>query len=119
MNTLEILMVINESIGWIFMIPAFMGCVYFIVMFSVSDEKAGREFFKKTWGRATAITIIGFIGCSLPSVEDLWKVRIGMIKLQLASPENIQKGADVIERLGAKLECKYLGCEEKKEEKPN
>lgn len=51
---------------------------------------------------------------ALPNIDDLWKVRIGLIKLQLASPENVQKGADVIERLGKKLECKYLGCEEKK-----
>lgn len=50
----------------------------------------------------------------IPSVDDLWKVRIGLIKLQLASPENIQKGAEVIERIGQKLECKYLGCAEER-----
>lgn len=53
----------------------------------------------------------------MPTVDDLWKVRIGLIKLNLASPENIQKGADVIERIGKKLECKYVGCEEAKEKK--
>jgi hypothetical protein len=64
--------------------------------------------------------LIGFLGgaiLSVPSIDDLWHVRIGLIKLQLASPENIQKGSDVIERLGHKLECKYLGCETKKGEK--
>lgn len=60
-----------------------------------------------------AILFFGAIAC-VPSVDDLWRVRIGLIKLQLASPENIQKGADVIERVAKKLECKYVGCEEKK-----
>lgn len=63
--------------------------------------------------------VVGVIFASLiavlPGVDDLWKVRIGLIKLQLSSPENIQKGADVIERLGKKLECKYLGCTENKD----
>lgn len=51
-----------------------------------------------------------------PTIDDIWRVRIGLIKIQLASPENIQKGADVIERIGQKLECKYLGCDEKKKD---
>lgn len=48
----------------------------------------------------------------VPSAEDIFRIRIGLIKFQLASPENIQKGAETIERLGKKLECKYLGCED-------
>lgn len=54
------------------------------------------------------------LGC-IPSVSEIWKVRIGLIKLQLSSPENIAKGVETIEHIGKKLECKYLGC---KEEKP-
>jgi hypothetical protein len=55
-----------------------------------------------------------FLLALIPSVDDLWKVRIGLIKLELASPENIQKSTDEITRIAKKLECKYLGCEKEK-----
>lgn len=51
---------------------------------------------------------------SIPTVDDLWKVRISLIKLELASPQNIEKGSEEIARIAKKLECKYIGCEEKK-----
>lgn len=57
-----------------------------------------------------------FLSC-IPTIDDLWKVRIGLIKLQLASPENITSAAETIERIGKKLECKYIGCDEEKAEK--
>jgi len=57
--------------------------------------------------------VVSLVIC-IPSIEDLWKVRIGLIKLELASPENIEKGADEIARIAKRLECKYLGCEDKK-----
>jgi hypothetical protein len=47
----------------------------------------------------------------LPTIDDLWKVRISLIKFEMASPENIKGGVETIERIGHKLECKYLGCE--------
>lgn len=52
---------------------------------------------------------------SLPNVDDLWKVRIGLLKLELVNKTNIEAGAAVIERIGKKLECKYIGgCPEEK-----
>ena len=50
-----------------------------------------------------------------PSLQNIWEVRIALIKLQLASPENVQKGTETIERIAKKLECKYLGGECKEE----
>lgn len=60
-----------------------------------------------------ALIILAFFAC-VPSINNLWTVRIGLIKLELASPENVKKASETIERIGQKLECKYLGCEEKK-----
>ena len=53
---------------------------------------------------------------SVPDVKDLWETRIGLIKLELASPNNVRAGVKEIARIGKKLECKYVGCgeEEKK-----
>lgn len=50
--------------------------------------------------------------CSFPTIDDLWKVRIALIKYRLASPENVQKGADEIASIAHKLECRYLGCKD-------
>lgn len=47
----------------------------------------------------------------IPDVDDLVKVRIALIKYQLASPGNVKEATDTIERIGKKLECKYLGCD--------
>jgi hypothetical protein len=47
---------------------------------------------------------------------NLWEVRIGLIKLELASPQNVQASVEEITRIGKKLECKYLGCDESKKD---
>lgn len=59
--------------------------------------------------------LVGMLA-SIPTIDDIWKVRIGVLKLQLASPQNIQKGAEEIARIGHRLECQYLGCEEEKKQ---
>ncbi len=50
----------------------------------------------------------------LPSANDLWRARIALLKYEIAAPENVKSGAAEIERIARKLECKYLGCDEKK-----
>ena len=77
--------------------------------FSDRDERNAQEakqrFFKVIkWAPILVITII-------PSINDLWEIRISLIKYQLASPQNVQKGAEEIGRIAKKLECKYLGCD--------
>lgn len=70
--------------------------------------KMGKLIFR----RGILATVIFTILACIPTVDSIWKVRIGLIKLQLASPANVQKSANVIERIGHELECKYLGCEQ-------
>lgn len=60
---------------------------------------------------------LGIVAC-IPSVDQLWKVRIALIKYQLASPKNIERGSEEIARIAKKLECKYLGCDEDKKDSP-
>lgn len=55
------------------------------------------------------IFLVLTIFTNIPSPDKIIKVRIALIKLQLTSPKNVGKAAAVIERLGKKLECKYLG----------
>ena len=64
----------------------------------------------------TIILIIFLPLTLIPNTDTLWKARIGLIKLSLASPENITKGTEEIGRIAKKLECKYIGCQEEKKQ---
>lgn len=73
----------------------------------------------KAWygGFKLALAIVLICGplAMIPSLTDIWRVRLALLKFELVSPESIKSGAETIERIGKKLECKYLGCEEKKD----
>jgi hypothetical protein len=53
------------------------------------------------------LIISAIIGC-IPCADHLWKVRLSLIKLELASPENVKATTDHIDRIAKDLECKYL-----------
>lgn len=62
----------------------------------------------------------GLVAC-VPDVDDLWKVRVGLIKLELSSPENIkalvnpdtiEKGKELIGKIGSDVYCKYVPSSE-------
>ena len=71
--------------------------------------------YKRLFKRAAIATVLFAVLTAIPNVDDLWQARIALLKLELASPENVQKGTEEIARIARKLECKYLGCEEEKE----
>ena len=56
---------------------------------------------------------IGLIVGLLPSHDRILSVKIEKIKNEAVTEENLRQGVEVIERIGKKLECKYLGCEKK------
>jgi len=76
---------------------------------SQDRNRAIRDRFVKKW---PFMLILALLTC-FPGPDDLWKIRISLIKYQLASPENVKKASDEIIQIGKKLECKYLGCEKK------
>jgi hypothetical protein len=86
--------------------------------FNDKDEESLNARMPKIRSKLIAWIIVSAVVTCVPTIDDLWKVRIGLIKYQLASSENVQTGVDTIERIGKKLECKYLGgCDEKKPER--
>src|ERR1043165_3453297 len=82
-------------------------CAYFgAVTEDCDDIKKGAS---TVWKFSVKVLIVSSLLYCVPSVDDVWKVRVGLLKFQLASPENIEKGTKVIERIAGELECKYLG----------
>lgn len=60
--------------------------------------------------------VTGLVACA-PDIDDIWKVRVGFIKFQLASPENIQaivnpenitKAKEIIASIGQDVYCKHV-----------
>lgn len=84
------------------------------VTFDERDKKQADQVMKGVLSKWPFILPLLLL-CCMPRVDDLWKIRISLIKLELSSPENLNKASVDIERIGHKLECKYLGCD--KEEK--
>lgn len=84
-----------------------------------SDSQTQRNIKRITMLKKFApYAFVLFVFTLLPDVNDIWKVRVGLIKLELTDKTNIQAGVEAIERIGKKLECKYIGgCEDKKETK--
>jgi len=78
-------------------------------------EVASAVTYKRFFKCAAIATALFAVLTAIPDVDDLWRARIALLKLELASPENAQKGIEEIARIARKLECKYLGCEEEKE----
>ena len=80
-------------------------------------DAAAAATCKALFKRAVITAGICAVLAAIPDVNDLWRARIARIKLELASPENVQKGTEEIARIARRLECKHLGCEEEKEKK--
>jgi hypothetical protein len=109
MSNLKCLVILSAAVG---------GCAVFILtLLFVADFDCSREPFgvranRVHLGRVLIVTVVcAIIGC-IPDMNDMWKVRIGLIKYEMASPKNVNAAAEEIVRLGHKLECKYIGCED-------
>lgn len=129
MSVIEIVLAFVSNLTCLFVISAvvsaFASIVLIILMAIKMDEATWKSnptetirikevYASLAFKKALPAFFISIALACIPSVNDIWKVRIGLIKLQLASPENIQKGAEEITRIGKKLECRYLGCDEEK-----
>jgi hypothetical protein len=102
--------------GVILTISLIYNGVSFIENKDYKDRVAEKNLImlKKTIKIATILPLF-LILTNLPNANDLFKVRLALIKYELASPKNVTKGVETIERVAKKLECKYIGgCEKKK-----
>ena len=103
-------------IGLLFTVISIFTIIAWVNMPS-DDKDRGKVLatFRYCFPIAMVLILVG----SIPTVDNLWKIRVGLIKFQLAAPENIKAGVETIERIGHKLECQYIGCkeDEKKPEK--
>jgi hypothetical protein len=106
---IELILALFVNLQCLAGITAFVWVVYrgiTLMQFSTSAVEIAKVAGKREFKYWIALGLIA----SIPGVGDLWRVRIGLLKYQMASPENVQKGVEEIGRIAEKLECKYLGC---------
>lgn len=119
---IELVFAFLENFSWVAIWIALLTGVA-LLAFIFSDFFADLEGLnvlpkiRKMRNRLILPFMISIILACVPNSKDLWRVRIDLLKFGLASPENISKASGEIERIGHKLECKYVGCEENKGEK--
>lgn len=99
-----------QVVGGACVVGVVLSCMAFVTSRGDKESKLALSYGKKF---ALGAILTGLISC-VPSINDIWKVRIALVKYHLASQANISKSTETIERIAEKLECKYLGCEEKK-----
>lgn len=89
--------------------------ISWLVAHGIDDDGVRKS--KRVFVRLIPFTIIAGLLACIPTMDDMWKVRIALIKYQLASPENVKAGVERINEIADGLECKYLGnrCPAKKE----
>lgn len=58
--------------------------------------------------RLLVAATVSAVVLTVPTPGDLWKVRLALLKLDLASPENAAKVGGHIENVVRALECKHL-----------
>lgn len=130
MNTLEVILALLENVHCgmcvlLFLSATVWGC---FSLYEIVESASTRNIYyesqyaEKVQGaldRRNKVLRMGWwllipaFFAALPSIDDIWRVRISLVKLQLASPNNIEKGTEAIERIAKKLECKYLGCDKR------
>lgn len=123
---LELFLAMHENLSVVYKVGSFCGVLGFVfssiaLCHAETPKEDSAEYKKNEYQSLKKVQLLfGTIAlpclllAAIPSVDELLKIRIALIKYELASGENISRATDVIERIGEKLECKYLGCEENK-----
>lgn len=114
---LAMLFNISSTLGFICLLSGIAMAIAIVATFICNNDEQLKDVYP-SWRTARNYTALLFFFTfpfsQVPSIDQIWKLRIGLLKLELASPENLKSSLDAIERIGAKLECKYLGCKEGK-----
>lgn len=124
MSNIEILIAFLMNVKGLFIgfalatgIGTLVSAIGSLVLANERPDAPERIFVRKAFKWLAPIFVAcGLVAC-VPDVDDLWKVRVGLIKLELSSPENIkalvnpetiEKGKDLIGKIGNDVYCKYV-----------
>lgn len=128
MNWLDVTTYIGMNFAdFIMATMAFTILMPVLAFLRVTNRLEANEEYKKTdWSKRDAIwnkemcseclrliplAIILALIVFIPTHQKALEVKIAKIKNETVNKENVTKGVETLERIGRKLECKYIGCE--------
>jgi hypothetical protein len=87
---------------------------YFLCAGDYDAARTQPKLAKAARWTGAGFLIFGLLA-AVPTVNDLWRVRLSLIAFEAASPENVVKAGAHLETIVEGLECKYLNrCKENK-----
>lgn len=98
--------------GGLGFVVVLVAAISVIPVFIVTSEMGYDLRLKHVLVALIAVFIIGTGIGLIPTHEKLFRLKISKIKNEAVTKENLSQGIEAIERIGKKLECKYLGCDE-------
>jgi len=97
MPWLEILVASSAGLKTAFVVfeHALLLMILGYTLFSVNEHRGDEKVIAKKFIIKLCVLFFLVLPFALmPRIEDVWKVRIALIKFELASPDNIKKGTD-------------------------
>lgn len=92
-------------------------CMLILIGAKVEREEKVVKAFSSIVRFIVPFSLFALVFGSVPNSDELWRIRVNLLKFHIASPENVEKGAEEVGRIAKKLECKYLGGCEAEEKK--
>lgn len=115
MNWLDISTYLVLNGGPVIAAMAVCSVASFVAIIATSAEGGDVKMAMKIVFPSSLIAILACSTSLLPSHNKILEVKIERIKNEAVNKDNIDKGIETLERIGKKLECKYLGGSECKE----
>jgi hypothetical protein len=115
-NFKEFVLGFINNAHWLFLVAGIVFSVFaaiFFVFFAMMSEERPNDKALPTvkylakFGAITAVS--SWLAFCLPRTGDMWEVRVDLIKLAVASPENIKLGIGRVNQIADEMECKYTG----------
>jgi cell division protein FtsW (lipid II flippase) len=112
---LEIVLAVVENIQILTFFTLGVIAAYVLVFFMAErwEDDCGWAPIKTAVKLAIPLALV----LCIPDVGHLWKIRVGLLKLDLASPANVEKVGTHIDEVVKALECRHLNVNCPKEAK--
>ena len=89
-------------------ISVVMCVVGFVGFISCVDDCYGRKIIKKLSIPYLICLFVSLLLSTAPTLDDVTKLKISMLKYEMVTPQNLQSSIDTINRIEKELENKYL-----------
>ena len=115
---LELMLAWWQGLHNVIVILACVGALAILIgivgRFIMSD---GETFWVKPMGKVAVVSLGLMLLTTIPTPDQLWEIRIALLKLDLSSPENVKAVGGRVDEIVKALECKHLNVNCPKEAK--